>query len=94
MPNTKISAASVTVFNSMPVRYISPIQIAVHTGTPVDATKAVRSGKSTNMTAITTRMEITISRRNEMTESFTTFGWSVMRWKRMSGGSNAAACAS
>ena len=74
IPKTKISAARVTVFSSMPVRYIRPIQMAVQTGTPVDATRAVRSGKSSSMTAITTRMEMTMSRKKERTESLTTFG--------------------
>ena len=94
MPSTKISAARVTVFSSMPVIYISPMQIAMHTGTPVQATRAVRNGKSRSITAMTTRIEISISRRNERTESSTTFGWSVTRCRRMSGGNCSEASSS
>ena len=91
IPKTKIRAASVTVFNSIPVTNISPIQIAVQTGRPVAAMRAVRNGKNISMTAITTRIEMMMSRKNDTTESFTTFGWSVIRWNRISGGSMAAA---
>ena len=79
MPSTKMSAASVTVFSSIPVKYISPSAIAIHTGTPVLATRAVRRGKSMSMTRITTTIEMSMSRRKEETEASTTFGWSVIR---------------
>ena len=42
-PNTTIKAANVTVFNSMPNRYIKPRVIAVHTGTLVLATNGITS---------------------------------------------------
>ena len=57
------------------------MQTAMQTGTPVLATNAVRRGKSSNMTAITTTIEMRISFRNDRTESLTTLGWSVIRWK-------------
>ena len=69
-----MSAPSVTVFNSIPVMYIKPMQMAQHTGTLVEATKAVRSGKRSSITKITTMIEIRISRRNDITESSTTLG--------------------
>ena len=79
MPRTTIRAASVTVFNSMPKRYISPMLTAVQTGSPELAMSALRMGKSSSMTAMTTIMEMAKSRRNELTDFCTTLGWSVMR---------------
>ena len=52
---------------------------AVQTGSPELAMRAVRMGKSSSMTAMTTIMEMTKSRRNELTDFCTTLGWSVMR---------------
>ena len=47
---------------------------AVHTGTPELAMSADFMGNSIIITRITTNIEITRSRRNENTESDTTFG--------------------
>ena len=44
----------------------------MQTGTLEPDTKAVRSGKSSNITEITTRMEKTRSRRNDITDLLTT----------------------
>ena len=72
MPNTTMSAASVTVFSSMPEMNISPRVTAMQTGTLEPDTKAVRSGKSSNITAITTKMENSRSRKNDITDLLTT----------------------
>ena len=69
-----------TVFNSMPKRYINPMLIAVQTGNPELAMSAVRIGKSSSITAITTIIEMTKSRKNALTDFSTTLGWSVMRY--------------
>ena len=88
MPRTTISAASVTVLSSMPNKYISPSVMAVQIGTPEPATSAVRNGKSRSITAITTSIDSTRSRRKEITDLLTTLGWSVMRCMFTSGGSS------
>ena len=85
IPSTAISAARVTVFSSNPRKYMMPSVAAMQIGTDVELTSAVRSGKSSNMTTITTRMASIRSRRNDRTERSTTCGWSVMRWIWMSG---------
>ena len=72
-------AAKVTVFNSMPKRYIIPMLNAVQMGSPELAMRAVRKGNSSNMTTMTTIMEMSKSRRKELTDFCTTLGWSVMR---------------
>ena len=48
-------------------------------GSPELAIRAVRKGKSISMTAMTTTMEMSRSRRKELTERCTTLGWSVIR---------------
>ena len=80
IPSTTIKAASVTVFNSIPNKYIKPILMAVQMGKPELAMRAVRMGNSNSMTAMTTIMEMSRSRRNELTDFWTTLGWSVMRY--------------
>ena len=79
MPSTTMRAAKVTVFNSMPQRYIIPMLNAVQMGSPELATRAVRMGKSNSMTTMTTIMEMSRSRRKLLTDFCTTLGWSVMR---------------
>ena len=78
MPSTTISAASDTVFSGMSVRNIIASAIAVHTGTAELAISADFNGKSSSITAMTTSMEITRSRRKDHTELPTTLGWSVI----------------
>ena len=68
IPNTTISAANVTVLSSIPVRNINPKHTAMQTGTPVELTNAVLRGNSTNITKITTIIENTKSRKNDITE--------------------------
>ena len=80
MPSTTMRAARVTVFNSMPKRYISPMLMAVQMGRPELATRAVRKGKRSSITTMTTIMEMSRSRRKDLTERSTTLGWSVMRY--------------
>ena len=72
MPSTTMRAAKVTVFSSMPKMYISPKVTAVQTGTLEPDTRAVRSGKSSSITAMTTKMEKRRSRRNDITDLLTT----------------------
>ncbi len=86
MPSTTIRAARVTVFNSTPSRYIIAHVAATQTGTEVEETSAVRSGKRKSITRITMTTASTRSFRNESTDLLTTTGWSVMRCTRMSGG--------
>ena len=78
IPRTTISAASDTVFRSMPVMNITANANAVHTGTPELAINADLIGKSISITRMTTSIDITRSRKNEITEFPTTFGWSVI----------------
>ena len=52
---------------------------AVQMGSPELAMRAVRKGNSSSMTTMTTIMEMSRSRRNELTDFCTTLGWSVMR---------------
>ena len=73
-------AAKVTVFSSMPQRYINPMLMAVQTGRPELAMSAVRKGKSSSMTTMTTIIEMSKSRRKLLTDFCTTLGWSVMRY--------------
>ena len=72
MPSTTMSAARVTVFSSIPKMYISPMVTAVQTGTLEPDTRAVRSGKRSSITAMTTSMEKSRSRRNDITDLLTT----------------------
>ncbi len=67
-------AASDTVFRQIPKVYIRATAIAVQTGTPELAMSAERIGKSSSITAITTSIEMTRSRRNDHTEVPTTLG--------------------
>ena len=85
MPSTAISAASVTVFSSKPMKYMMPIVAAMHIGTEVELTSAVRSGNSISITKITISIASIRSFRNDRTDWSTTFGWSVMRCIWMSG---------
>ena len=86
MPRTTISAAKVTVFNSMPNRYMMAQAAAIQTGTEVDETKAVRKGKRKSITMMTMMMASMRSFRKERTDLLTTTGWAVMRCTLMSGG--------
>ena len=79
IPSTTIRAARVTMFMGMLSRYIAASEVAVHTGTPVHAIIADLSGKSINITIMTTRMDTSRSLRKFTTERLTTLGWSVMR---------------
>ena len=92
IPNTTISAARVTVFNSIPKRYMIPIVMAMQTGKPVELTRAVRNGKRTSMTAMTMSTETTRSLRNDRTLLSTTRGWSVILCIWTSGGNVARIC--
>ena len=74
IPSTTISAARVTVLRSIFTMNITAKATAVHTGTPELAMSADFMGNSIIITRITTNIEITRSRRNENTESDTTFG--------------------
>ncbi len=78
IPSTTTSAAKVTVLRGMPNMYISPMLIKVLSGITMAATRAVRIGKSTIITRITTSMAMNRSRRNETTDSPTTSDWSIM----------------
>ena len=60
--------------------------MAVQTGTLEPETKAVRSGKSSSITAMTTRIEKSRSRRNDITDLLTTWGWLVILCISTSGG--------
>ena len=79
IPNTTINAASVTVFSGMPVTYITPIEIKILIGMDVAATTAERKGNRIIITRITMMIETKRSRMKEVTDSFTTFGWSAIR---------------
>ena len=86
MPSTTMRAAKVTVFNSMPNRYMMAHAAAMQTGTEVEETKAVRKGKRKSITRMTMMMASMRSFRKECTDLLTTTGWSVMRCTLMSGG--------
>ena len=74
------------MFSSMPSKYMMAHVAAMHTGTEVDDTKAVRKGNKKSMTKITMRMASIRSLRKESTDLLTTTGKSVMRCTLMSGG--------
>ena len=65
IPNTAINAAKVTVFSSNPKKYIIPNVAAIHIGTDVELTNAVRSGKSNSITIMTTSTASSKSLRND-----------------------------
>ena len=91
MPNTTMSAASVTMFNSMPIIYIMATETNVLSGMVIEATMAERSGKSTIMTRMMMTIEMMRSRRKLLTLSATTLGLSAMRVMVTSSGSSSAA---
>ena len=67
-------AASVTVFKSIPMRYMMAMATIVQIGTPELAIRADLNGKRISMTRITTIMAITRSLTNAHTDVSTTFG--------------------
>ena len=79
IPKTTMSAASVTMFSSMPTIYMMETLTKVLSGMVMDATMAERMGNSTIMTRMMMTIEMMRSRRNELTLSATTFGLSAIR---------------
>ena len=74
----------------MPQAYISPMEMNVEIGMVIAATTAERHGKRTIMTAMMIAMATKRSRRNDVTESPTTFAWSAMRCTCTSSGSTSS----
>ena len=91
MPSTTMSAASVTMFSSMPSIHMMPTEMNVLRGTVMAATMAERRGKSIIITSTMMTIEMMRSRRKSLTLSATTFGWSAMRVRLTSEGSSSAA---
>ena len=90
MPSTTISAASVTVLSGMPQAYISPTEMKVERGMVMAATTAERHGKRNIITTMMMAMATNRSRRNDETESPTTFASSAMRATWTSDGSTSS----
>ena len=79
IPNTTISAASVTMFSSMPAINMTDTLMNVLSGMVMAATMAERNGKRTIITRMIMAIEMSKSRRKSLTLVPTTFGWSAMR---------------
>ena len=94
MPSTAIRAARETILTCIPVKNIRASATAMQTGTPELAMSAERIGKSSSITRITTSIEISRSRMKDMTERWTTLGWSVMRLRCTDSGAEAENSAS
>ena len=74
IPSTTIRAARVTVFRSIPIRYMTAMAMIVQIGTPELAIRADFNGKRISMTSITTIIAITRSLTNAQTDVSTTLG--------------------
>ena len=85
-----MSAASVTMFSSMPIIYIMDTDTKVLNGIVMAATIAERKGKSTIITRIMMAIEISRSRKNDVMLNDTTFGLSAIRVTFTSSGSSLA----
>ena len=79
------------MFSSMPIIYMIATETKVLSGMVIAATMADRRGKSTIITRMMIAIEISRSRRNDVTLSVTTFGLSAMRVTFTSSGSSSAA---
>ena len=88
IPNTTISAASVTMFSSIPIIYITATLTKVLSGIVMAATIAERMGNSTIITKIIISIDISRSRRKSLTLVATTLGLSAMRVTFTSSGSS------
>ena len=91
IPNTTMSAASVTMLSSMPIIYMIATETKVLRGMVMAATMADRRGKSTIITRMMMTIEMSRSRRNDVMLSVTTFGLSAIRVTLTSLGSSSAA---
>ena len=76
IPSTTMSAAKVTVFRSMPIRYMMAMAMEVQIGTPELAISADFNGKRISMTSMTTIIAMTRSLTKAHTDVSTTLGWS------------------
>ena len=91
IPKTTISAASVTMFSSMPIIYMIATLTKVLSGMVMAATMAERMGNSTIMIRMMIAIEMSRSRRKSLTLIATTLGLSAMRVTFTSSGSSSAA---
>ena len=87
-------AASVTIFSSMPAIYMMATETKVLSGMVMAATMAERRGKSTIMTRMMMAMDMSRSRRKELTLIATTLGLSAIRVMVTSSGRSSARKAS
>ena len=90
IPNTTMSAANVTMFSSIPAIYIMATETNVLSGMVTAATMADRKGNSTIITRMMTAIEMSRSRRNELTLMATTLGLSAIRVMVTSSGSSSS----